>query len=36
MKGSGTDFVAVGVAHTVGRDSLPDLLRAAGYVVERV
>jgi uncharacterized protein YbaP (TraB family) len=33
LAGEGTDFVAVGAGHLVGEDSLPQLLRNAGYKV---
>jgi uncharacterized protein YbaP (TraB family) len=36
MKGSGTAFVAVGVAHLADQDSLIDMLKARGYSVERL
>lgn len=36
MKGSGTAFVAVGVAHLADQDSLIDMLTARGYSVERL
>jgi uncharacterized protein YbaP (TraB family) len=35
MKGSGTQFIAVGAAHLVGKDSLPDQLAKLGYKVQR-
>ncbi len=35
MLGPRSHFVVVGAAHLVGRDSIPDLLRAAGYEVTR-
>jgi uncharacterized protein YbaP (TraB family) len=35
MKGSGTQFIAVGAAHLVGKDSLPDQLGKLGYKVQR-
>jgi hypothetical protein len=35
MKGSGTQFIAVGAAHLVGKDSLPDQLGRLGYKVQR-
>jgi hypothetical protein len=35
MKGSGTQFIAVGAAHLVGKDSLPDQLARLGYKVAR-
>ncbi len=34
MQGSGVVFVAVGAAHLVGKDSVAEMLRAKGYVVE--
>lgn len=34
MKGSGVDFVAVGAAHLVGEDGVPELMRAKGYDVK--
>jgi len=36
MKGSGTDFIAVGAGHLVGKDSVPAMLRARGYTVNRL
>lgn len=36
MKGSGTDFIAVGAGHLVGDDSVPAMLKARGYTVERL
>ena len=35
LKGSGTQFIAVGAAHLVGSDGLPEQLRQRGYKVER-
>jgi len=36
MKGSGKDFIAVGAGHLVGKDSVPEMLRARGYTVNRL
>lgn len=36
MKGSGTDFIAVGAAHLVGEDGVPAMLEAKGYTVTRL
>lgn len=36
IKGSGTAFVAVGVAHLADQDSVIDMLKARGYTVERL
>ena len=36
MKGSGTDFIAVGAGHLVGEDGVPAMLRARGYTVTRL
>ena len=36
MRGSGSAFVAVGVAHLADQDSLIDMLKARGYSVERL
>lgn len=36
MKGSGTDFIAVGAGHLVGDDSVQEILKARGYTVERL
>ena len=36
MQGSGTAFVAVGVAHLADQDSLIDMLKARGFTVERL
>lgn len=36
LAGSGTDFVAVGAGHLVGADSVPSMLTARGYDVQRV
>ena len=36
MKGSGTDFIAVGAGHLVGEDGVPAMLRARGYKVTRL
>jgi len=36
MQGSGTAFVAVGVAHLADQDSVVDMLKARGYTVERL
>lgn len=35
MKGSGTQFIAVGAAHLLGKDSVPDQLAKLGYRVAR-
>jgi uncharacterized protein YbaP (TraB family) len=35
LKGSGTQFIAVGAAHLIGRDSVPEQLGKLGYKVER-
>ena len=35
MRGAGTHFIAVGAGHLSGPDSVPTLLKAAGYRVER-
>ena len=35
LKGSGTQFIAVGAAHLVGKDSVPDQLGKLGYKVQR-
>ncbi|GAB2176274.1 TraB/GumN family protein [Dongia sp. agr-C8] len=35
MTGSGTQFIAVGAGHLVGKDSLPDQLARRGYKVQR-
>jgi len=36
MKGSGSAFVAVGVAHLADQDSVIDMLKAHGFTVERL
>lgn len=36
MKGSGTDFIAVGAGHLVGQDSVPAMLKTRGYTVQRL
>ncbi|WP_296174363.1 TraB/GumN family protein [uncultured Brevundimonas sp.] len=36
MKGSGSAFIAVGVAHLADQDSLIDMLKARGFTVERL
>lgn len=36
MKGSGTDFIAVGAGHLVGDDSVPAMLKSRGYTVKRL
>jgi len=36
MKGSGTDFIAVGAGHLVGDDGVPAILRNRGYRVKRL
>jgi len=36
LKGSGTDFIAVGAGHLVGEDGVPAMLRARGYTVTRL
>lgn len=36
MKGSGTDFIAVGAGHLVGDESVPAMLKAKGYTVTRL
>ena len=36
MQGSGTAFIAVGVAHLADQDSLIDMLKARGFTVERL
>jgi len=36
LKGSGTDFIAVGAGHLVGDDGVPALLKARGYSVNRL
>lgn len=35
LKGSGTQFIAVGAAHLVGKDSVPEQLGKLGYKVQR-
>jgi uncharacterized protein YbaP (TraB family) len=35
LKGSGTQFIAVGAAHLLGKDGLPEQLKKLGYKVER-
>lgn len=35
LKGSGTQFIAVGAAHLLGPDGVPEQLRKLGYTVER-
>jgi uncharacterized protein YbaP (TraB family) len=34
MKGSGVDFVAVGAAHLIGEDGVPEQLLEKGYTVK--
>ena len=36
LKGSGTDFIAVGAGHLVGDDGVPAMLKAKGYSVKRL
>ncbi len=36
LKGSGTDFIAVGAGHLVGEDGVPAMLKAKGYSVKRL
>ena len=36
LKGSGTDFIAVGAAHLVGDDSVQAILKARGITVKRL
>ncbi len=36
MKGSGTDFIAVGAGHLVGDDSVQAILKSRGYTVKRL
>lgn len=36
MKGAGTDFMAVGAGHLVGKDGVPAILKQRGYTVERL
>ncbi|MGB6317040.1 MAG: TraB/GumN family protein, partial [Litorimonas sp.] len=36
LKGSGTDFIAVGAGHLVGEDSVQDFLEGKGYTVRRI
>lgn len=36
LQGSGTAFIAVGVAHLADQDSVVDMLKARGYAVERL
>jgi uncharacterized protein YbaP (TraB family) len=35
LKGSGTQFIAVGAAHLIGKDSVPEQLTKLGYKVQR-
>jgi uncharacterized protein YbaP (TraB family) len=36
MQGSGSAFIAVGVAHLADQDSVIEMLKARGYTVERL
>jgi uncharacterized protein YbaP (TraB family) len=36
MQGSGVDFITVGAGHLLGRDGVPELMRARGFEVVRV